>query len=211
MRVIFPVIALGIVTLQCHADAVLPKATLQRVATTSLRLPKDLDVNQVRSQLTEAFPGVTFEKPVAIATPPGARRAPEAQPDADPDNDGAANRCEYLLRSSPLDPQPPFNPAISVGAGFAEVSFPQIANRIYEVQFTDSLNPPVTWNPLKTWANHPVPFATNRLGTVRDVTTNETSRLYRLSIRAPERFRPKRSGIGTIPNRRSWQKPRSRR
>jgi uncharacterized repeat protein (TIGR03806 family) len=115
----------------------------------------------------------------------GSTTDPKAAPDADPDADGAPNELEYLTGTDPLKPGDGFKAAIEQSPGGVQIVFPQLANRAFEVQFTDNLSATPVWQPLDVPANRPVFAATPTTGRVLDVPAPDTSRYYRVHVRAP--------------------------
>jgi uncharacterized repeat protein (TIGR03806 family) len=115
----------------------------------------------------------------------GSTSSPQAAPDADPDQDGASNYLEYLVGSNPLDPTDAWKISIERQGPRLEISYPQIANRAFDVQWTEDLSAPNPWQSLDSIENQPFFSATNRLAVVHDDSSSSTDRFYRVSVRAP--------------------------
>lgn len=107
----------------------------------------------------------------------------QSGPAADPDGDGASNYLEYLTGTNPLSRADVWTIQIERTQDSVALLFPQAANRLYEVQFTDDLWSP--WRPLDSIENRPFASATNRITIVHDSTLNGTSRLYRICVNEP--------------------------
>jgi glucose/arabinose dehydrogenase len=115
----------------------------------------------------------------------GSSADPDAAYTANPDEDSASNGLEFLTGTDPNDPNDFWNlTSIHREGDLAEIVFPRVANRGFEVQFTTNLVPPIAWNILDRPDNRPFFAATNGTAIVRDVITNDT-RYYRVRVYEP--------------------------
>jgi glucose/arabinose dehydrogenase/mono/diheme cytochrome c family protein len=104
---------------------------------------------------------------------------------ADADQDGAANRLEYLTSQNPLSAAEVWKIDIRRNGSLAQIVFPQLANRGFEVQSTFNLADATSWRPLDVFENRPFFSATNRIGLVGDITTNAAVKFYRVRVFEP--------------------------
>jgi hypothetical protein len=103
---------------------------------------------------------------------------------ADPDGDGNNNQLEFLTGSIPTNNADVWKISIAKSNAVAEVTFLQIANRGFEVQFATNLVSPVSWQVLDVPANAPFFAASTRMNVVPDAVTNST-KFYRARIFTP--------------------------
>lgn len=115
----------------------------------------------------------------------GSTAAEEAAGAADPDGDGASNYLEYLTDRDPLRAEEVWRIGVHRDQLGVQILFPRIANRIFQVQWSDSFSAPISWHPLDVWENRPMPAISNQAGIVRDPGTNSTTRFYRVTVREP--------------------------
>ncbi|HKS35814.1 MAG TPA: PQQ-dependent sugar dehydrogenase [Verrucomicrobiae bacterium] len=115
----------------------------------------------------------------------GSTNAPNAAPNADPDTDGANNTLEYLTGTNPLQGGNAWDVAARPSGNTIEITFDQIANRGFEVQWADVLSSPVLWRTLDTPANRPFISATNFTATVTDTFSNSPAKYYRVRVFEP--------------------------
>lgn len=115
----------------------------------------------------------------------GSTTDPKAAPDADPDADGASNELEYLTGSDPLKAGDAFRASIERSGQRVQILFPHLANRAFEVLFTDSLAEGSAWQPLDVPGNRPFFSAAPFPGRVVDTPTLGRNRYYRVRVRAP--------------------------
>ena len=66
-----------------------------------------------------------------------------------------------------------------------EISYPQIANRGFQVEWSADLAPPASWRPLDVPGNRPSFPATNSTATVTDVITDTPFRFDRVRVFEP--------------------------
>jgi hypothetical protein len=73
-----------------------------------------------------------------------------AGPDADPDGDGLSNYREFLLGSNPIVPShgPALGKEVMMSPDQFVVEFDTLPNRIYSVEFSESLGASTAWSPL---------------------------------------------------------------
>ena len=105
--------------------------------------------------------------------------------DADPDRDGAVNYLEYLTGSNPLAVGDNWKVSIHRTGAAAQISFPQIANRGFELQFSYDLSLPIAWEPLDVPGNHLFFPTTNLTALVEDSVTNAPTKFYRVRVFEP--------------------------
>ena len=82
----------------------------------------------------------------------------------DPDADGASNYLEYLVGTDPGNDGDGFRISITHDEGKGTITFPQKANRGYEVSAAARIG--AGWRTLDFPANNPFFSATNRTGSV---------------------------------------------
>jgi hypothetical protein len=67
----------------------------------------------------------------------------------------------------------------------AEISFLQIANLGFQVEWTPGLSPPVVWQPLDVVGNRPLYSPTNFTATISDAIGNAPFKYYRVRVFEP--------------------------
>jgi hypothetical protein len=116
----------------------------------------------------------------------GETNAPAAARHADPDDDGTPNDLEFLLGQHPLDRGQAWSMGIQLDTNLVEITFPQIANRRFQVQFSEDLGKVRGWQALEVSDNRPFVSASNRVGVVRDpLGGHPSSRYYRVRVEEP--------------------------
>lgn len=116
----------------------------------------------------------------------GSTNSPAAGAAADPDGDGAVNYLEYLTATEPLAGTNFWNIAAQWDGTNVGVSFRQIANRGFEVQFADPQTHPVSWQPLDIPANTPFFGATTFTNIIVDQSPlANDGRYYRVRVFEP--------------------------
>jgi len=114
----------------------------------------------------------------------GSTNSAQSLANADPDHDGANNYLEYLTGTDPLNPNDAWKISIQKTPATAQIRFPQIANRGFEMQFTTNLFSPVNWQPVDTTENRQFFSATNFTAILNDSFTNN-ARYYRVRVLEP--------------------------
>ena len=115
----------------------------------------------------------------------GSTNAPNAAPGSDADGDGAINQLEYLTGTNPLLAGDGWGIRLAIAENQAEIQFPRIANRGFEVQWTTNLADPNSWQPLEVPDNEPLFSATNSTVRVQDQLISAPRKFYRVRIREP--------------------------
>ncbi len=106
-------------------------------------------------------------------------------PTDDPDVDGASNELEYLTGTDPLSIEDTWRIWVRAADGSAQIRFPRLAHRGFEVQWTSDLASPGSWQPLDVPGNAPIFAATNSVADVQDILAPGTSRFYRVRVFEP--------------------------
>ena len=115
----------------------------------------------------------------------GSTNSVEANAYGDPDGDGARNYLEYLTGTNPTNSLDAWRIAVSAMGDSAHVSFPQIANRGFQVQSATSLANPISWTPVNAPGNMPFFSVSNRVGSVDDTILSQTNKFYRVEVSEP--------------------------
>jgi len=115
----------------------------------------------------------------------GATNAPGSAPGEDADGDGASNELEYLTGTNPLRENEHWSLGIQISGGSPEISFPGIANRSFEVQWTTNLAGSNSWTALDVPANAPLFSITNSQRRVADPAAVESTKFYRVRVSEP--------------------------
>jgi glucose/arabinose dehydrogenase len=118
------------------------------------------------------------------ATNFGSTNAPNAQPDADPDGDGANNYLEFLMGTNPSQAGDAWTVGIHMAETGPEISFPRIANRAFEVQWTTNLSNLNSWSPLDVPGNAQLFSITNSQESLSDLLA-APGKFYRVRVREP--------------------------
>jgi hypothetical protein len=115
----------------------------------------------------------------------GSTNSPNAQPDSDPDADRAANYLEYLTGTDPQAGTNYWNISAQWVGTNVGVTYLQIANRGFEVQFiTNLLNP--DWQLLDVPANAPFFSAVTFTNIIMDLSPMANDgRYYRVRVFEP--------------------------
>ncbi len=115
----------------------------------------------------------------------GSTNAPNGGPDDDWDNNGASNYLEFLTGTNPTNALDGWRISIALSNDTAQIMFPQLANRGFEVQSTMSLFGAGNWSPLNTPANAPFFALSNRTAVVADPLSSGSNIFYRVRVFAP--------------------------
>ena len=115
----------------------------------------------------------------------GSTSAPGSSRAEDADGDGASNELEFLTGTDPLLPGDGWGIHFQITGANADIHFPRIANRGFEVQWSDDLSNPQSWQPLDVVGNEPVFALSNSVSVVQDSLTNVLFRFYRVKILEP--------------------------
>lgn len=117
----------------------------------------------------------------------GSTNAPNAAPDADPDQDRFSNMWEYLAGGNPAQVDQPWHFELSVQpvTSVATVTFPWLANRNFVVQTADTLEAPIQWRPVNEIRNRPHYPAQTSTVKIEDAFTPGTNKFYRVIMSAP--------------------------
>jgi hypothetical protein len=141
-------------------------------------------INLIASWITNSLPNYQSFASWQV-THFGSTNTPNAAADADPDNDRASNSLEYLVGTNPAQSGDAWDIGALRSVSTVEITFDQIANRGFEVQWADDLSSPVLWRTLDTPANRPFISATNFTATVSDSLSNSPARYYRVRVFEP--------------------------
>jgi uncharacterized repeat protein (TIGR03806 family) len=111
--------------------------------------------------------------------------SPDAAAFADIDGDAAKNYLEYLTGTIPTNALDAWNISIGLDGMSANVIFPQIANRGFEVQASTNLMNFNSWTPLNVPANAPFFSSSNQTAVVPALALPETPNFYRVRVFEP--------------------------
>jgi len=104
-------------------------------------------------------------------------------PGADPDGDVLSNQHEWLLRTNPQNANSTWSMAVTVSNGVPALTFPWVAGRRFQVEYSDALANPTLWHFLDVPGNQPFyPVATTPYAIDDPGATNAPARFYRLQI-----------------------------
>ena len=154
--------------------------------TGSLRMPP-LSSNEVDPQAVDLLTQWINLSPARQSFPSfqelhfGSKVSPEAQPLADPDQDGLGNRLEYLLGSNPLRPDAAMGPEVSYQSGSFSLSFEQPANRAVLIETSTDLVDWTRWQEPENLITFP---ATTQIRYFEGSVENPR-RFFRVQFQAP--------------------------
>lgn len=116
----------------------------------------------------------------------GATNAPNAGLYADFDGDGAVNYVEYLTDTDPLQATNFWRIGImTTNPGAVLITYPQIANRGFEVQYSTAPLNSTAWSRLDVPGNQPFFSGSNRPALIKDVISPNAARSYRVRVYEP--------------------------
>ncbi len=111
---------------------------------------------------------------------------PDAQPGADPDEDGASNWLEYLTGTDPTDEDDYWHIAMQIDEATPAIEFTRIANRGFDVQYSTNLLDGTGWRSLNVPGNRPLYSGTTQPALVLDPAAGQaTTRYYRVRVYEP--------------------------
>jgi glucose/arabinose dehydrogenase len=113
----------------------------------------------------------------------GSTNCPTCTADSDRDGDGVSNYLEYLTGTDPLNSNSFWRISAAQGSNTAQIIYPQLANRGYEVQFITNVTS-ANWQPLDVPDNRSFFSPTNRTGVVNDPSC-DGERYYRVRVFEP--------------------------
>jgi glucose/arabinose dehydrogenase len=113
----------------------------------------------------------------------GSTNSPQTGGLEDLDGDGSINFEEYLLGTNPHVADA-WRISIQAGSDSAQIGFPQIANRGFQIEFATNLQAPIFWRPLDISGNRPLISASNFSAAIFDGMTN-TPKFYRVRVYEP--------------------------
>jgi glucose/arabinose dehydrogenase len=108
----------------------------------------------------------------------GSTNSPDAAPNA-------TNLLAYLTGTNPLRPSDDWSIGIGIAGTQPQISFLDIANRGFQVQWTTNLPNPNSWQPLDVPGNAPLFSVTNSQGSVSDPSAAASSKFYRVQVIEP--------------------------
>ena len=108
-------------------------------------------ISLVQNWITTELPGhLTYQQWIALYP---SLSGPSADPNADPDGDGANNFFEYLTGTDPTSAASKWNLSITTGGGQVSVSYPQVPNVGVVIDTSTDL---MNWTPWDVTGNQPV-------------------------------------------------------
>jgi uncharacterized repeat protein (TIGR03806 family) len=115
----------------------------------------------------------------------GSTNSPQAAQLADPDHDRAPNYLEYLTQTDPTNPADAWRIFLTRNGDLVQISFPQTANRGFEVQTTTNLLDPGSWLALNLSANAPFFSVSNRTALVDAPILPSSQTFFRVRVFEP--------------------------
>lgn len=113
----------------------------------------------------------------------GSINTPNSTATDDFDGDGSSNFQEYLLGTNPLIAANVWKISLTTSNGQAQISFPRMANRGFEVQGSTNVAGP--WQPLDLPGNRVLPSAVTSPAVVEDSASGAPSKFYRIRTFEP--------------------------
>ena len=115
----------------------------------------------------------------------GSTTAVNSEPGADPDGDGAMNRLEYVTGTNPLLKGDQWEIQVAESGTQIEISFVRVANRGFQVEWTNNLFDAKSWRLLDVPGNEPQFLSTTTVATVRETPGDAQDRFYRVRVFEP--------------------------
>jgi hypothetical protein len=116
----------------------------------------------------------------------GSTNAPKSGLYADFDGDGVMNYLEYLTGTDPLQSTNFWRIGImTTNKSAVKITFPQVANRGFEVQCSTTPLNSTAWSMLDVTGNQPFFSGSNRIMMVEDIISTNAARFYRVRVYEP--------------------------
>ena len=109
----------------------------------------------------------------------------DAAATADPDNDGAINLLEYLTGTDPRADSDTWRVSVHREEDVIQIRFPRIANRSFQVQFSNDLLDQSAWRPVDDPSNRPLFASQNSTAVIEDRIDQTSARFYRVRVTTP--------------------------
>jgi glucose/arabinose dehydrogenase len=115
----------------------------------------------------------------------GSTNAPGTQASDDFDHDGAVNYLEYLTATDPTNAASKWTINFKLTGGQATLTFPEAANRAFELQSAPGLMTSNNWTPLNVPGNEPFFSSTNHTANIQFSLPPGTGNYYRVRVIEP--------------------------